>query len=136
MWRGGSKLCQVNLPPGRHSTFMLEQPTLAFEPAAIAGEAAVGADDPVAGYDDRDRIAAVRKPDGAARLRHPEPGSECAVGHRLSSRNGAQRRPYGLLERGAAGPHGNPRKSLDLPGEILCERLPHPVRGRLVGELV
>ena len=38
---------------------MVEQPLLAFEAAAIAGQAAVRADHPMAGHDDADRVLAV-----------------------------------------------------------------------------
>lgn len=42
-------------------TFVLEQPALALQAASISAEAAVGADDPVTGHDDRDGIRAIRR---------------------------------------------------------------------------
>ena len=44
----------------------VEQPLLALQPAAVAGERAVGADHAVAGHDDRDG----RAPDGGADRAH------------------------------------------------------------------
>ena len=43
----------------------VEQRALAVEPAAVAGERSVDADDPVARDDDPDRVATVREPDRA-----------------------------------------------------------------------
>src|SRR3984957_3981915 len=48
------------LPQGRRTrAFEAKQQFLAFEAAAVPGQAAVGADHPVAGDDDRDRVGAV-----------------------------------------------------------------------------
>src|SRR4029450_13924461 len=51
-----------------------EQRARAVKPAAVAGQGAGGADDPVAGEDDRDRVAAVGHADGPARAGTGEPG--------------------------------------------------------------
>ena len=72
--------------------FPVEQPFLAVEAGGVAGQAAVGADDAMAGHDDRDRVVA----HGAAdRLGgHPvaasvggQPGGNLAVCHRGSVRD-------------------------------------------------
>src|SRR5579875_1382967 len=44
----------------------VEQEALAIEPAAVSGQASVGADKPVAGHDDADRITRVRVAHGPA----------------------------------------------------------------------
>ena len=49
----------------------LEQRALHLDAARVAGERAVGADDPVAGDDHRDRVAPVRAADGPACARRP-----------------------------------------------------------------
>src|SRR5258708_36848244 len=59
--------------------FVAQQPALALQAAAEAGEGAVGADDAVAGDDDRDRVGAVGQPDRAHGLRLPDGGGELAL---------------------------------------------------------
>ena len=46
-----------NLSPAMR-VFPFEQPVFAVEAGGVAGQAAVGADDPVAGHNDRDGIVA------------------------------------------------------------------------------
>src|SRR5579875_534008 len=79
----------------------VEQEALAIEPAAVSGQASVGADKPVAGHDDADRITRVRVAHGPTGAGHPEPPGELAVADRRAVRNAAQRRPHSLLERRA-----------------------------------
>ena len=45
---------------------MLEKPLFSFQASPVAGQAAVAADDPVAGHDDRDGVVAVGGPDRAS----------------------------------------------------------------------
>ena len=62
-----------------------EEPRLAVEPAAVADEAAVRADDPVAGQDDGDGVGAVGRSD---RTRRPaaeaRPAGKVSVAPRLA----------------------------------------------------
>src|SRR3984957_11949606 len=80
-----------------------EQRFLAFQAAAVAGEAAVAADHPVARHDDRDRVGAVSQ---AYRARRDEPlaqrPGDVAVADRASVRDLGQLGPDGELERGPA----------------------------------
>ena len=48
---------------------VVEQPLLQGQPAAVAGEASIGAYDPVAGKDERDGVPAVGKADRPTGLR-------------------------------------------------------------------
>ena len=60
---GGREIYQISLLCA--ADFVIEQPALAVQPAAVAGERAVGADQAMAGHDDADGVGAVREPDGA-----------------------------------------------------------------------
>src|SRR5208282_2721320 len=72
-----------------------EQQFLAFQAAAVAGEAAVAADHPVARHDDRDRVGPVGQ---AHRARRDEPlaqrAGDVAVADRAPVRNRGQLRPH------------------------------------------
>lgn len=48
-------------------SLVAEQPLLSVQAPAVSGQRPVRADHPVAGHDDRDRVAAVRQPDRAGR---------------------------------------------------------------------
>ena len=56
-------------PKRQDALLQLEQQPLALEPAAVAGQAAVRADDAVAGDDHGDRVLRVGKAHGAGRVR-------------------------------------------------------------------
>src|SRR5687768_12513711 len=75
-----------------------EEGPLALEPSAVAHERAVRADHAVAGHDDRDRIAAVRQPDGAHAARVPELAGERSVGPGLAVGDLEQQGPHPPLE--------------------------------------
>ena len=61
--------------------------TLSIEASAIAGERAVGADDPMAGHQNGNGIAAVRKSHGARGVRDcPDALGELAVAQRFAER--------------------------------------------------
>src|SRR5215475_10284397 len=82
---------------------MAEQPLFAVQAPAVAGERAVRADHPVAGHDDRDRVAPVGQPDGAGGDRRlTQRGGYLAVADRLAVRDPGELGPHGELERRAA----------------------------------
>ena len=67
---------------------------LALQPAGVAGERAVGADDPVAGQHDGQRVGAVGGADRArGPRRQPEPRGDGAVGGRRAPRARSRARP-------------------------------------------
>lgn len=109
----------------------LEQQALALEAASIAGQAPVGPDDAVAGNDDRDRIAAVGKPDRARGGGPAHTPCELAVGRRLPVWDLPQRLPDAALE-GRAANHKRDVECGALAVEVLGQ-LPAHVRERLVG---
>src|SRR6266702_8093218 len=78
-----------------------EQVLFALDPAAIAGQAAVGAHHPVAGHDDADGVLPVGQADGPRCRGLPDPAGKLAVGDSLAVRNVLQGRPDTPLERGA-----------------------------------
>jgi protease PrsW len=81
-----------------------QQPLLAIEAAAVAGQRPVGADHAVTGHDDRDRIAAVGETHGArGERRLAERGGHLAVAGRHAVGDLGELRPDGELERGTAG---------------------------------
>ena len=80
----------------------LEQELLALQPAGVAGEGAVGADDAVARDDDRDRVAAVGQADRArGGVGAAEAVRDLAVRRGLAVADLAQLAPDPLLERRA-----------------------------------
>src|SRR5579864_6270062 len=97
---------------------MREQPALPREPAAIAGQGAVGADDAVAGDDDADRVRAVRQAHGAHRAGTTDLPRERAIGERLAAGDGAERAPDRLLEGCAADRDGKIVDRVELAREI------------------
>ena len=78
-----------------------QEPGLALEAAAVAGEIASGPDDPVAGHDDRHGVAAVGEPDRAAGLRVADPTGQFAIRDRRAVGDLEQARPHSALEVGA-----------------------------------
>src|SRR6185369_17465018 len=115
-------LTTVPSPQGdRSRAFQLEQQFLALETATVAGQAAVAADHPVAGHDDRDRVGPVGQADHA---RGDQPLAErqrdVAVADRAPVRDLGQLGPHGHLERGPARRqrHG---ELLELAGEVRLE---------------
>src|SRR5690606_1501745 len=80
-----------------------QQLALDRQAAAVTGEAAVRADDAMAGNDHRDGVAAIRKTDGAHGVGIAESPRDLAVAHRAAIGNLAQRIPHALLEGRAFG---------------------------------
>src|SRR3546814_18725797 len=64
----------------RQRPFMLQHPGLACHAAAIAGQLALGADDPMAGDDDADGIGPIGKADGADGSARSEAGRLPEIG--------------------------------------------------------
>src|SRR6478609_79140 len=88
----------------------VEQGLLALQAAAVAGQRAVGADHPVTGDDDRDRVAPVAGADDPRPLprldvgveqRRVDPRGELAVALGLAVGDLEQRSPDRLLQGGA-----------------------------------
>src|ERR1700686_4050352 len=104
--------------PDAGGALMLEQPALALDAAAIAGQRAVGTDDAVAGYDDADRVGAVGEADGPHRPRPADTPRELAIGDRRAARDVAQRAPHRALERRAGGLHRHIVDGREIAGEI------------------
>lgn len=77
---------------------MRQQPAFAGQATGIAREAAVRADDAVAGHDHAHRVGADRKADGAHGGWPSQLSRQVAVADRASRRNAAQRLPHGPLE--------------------------------------
>src|SRR4029079_8431781 len=72
----------LRIPPregSQHCALEPQQLLLPLEPAAVADEAARGADDAMAREDDRERIAVHHHADGARGLRAPGPCRQLAV---------------------------------------------------------
>src|SRR5579872_542301 len=88
-----------------HGAFVLEQPALALEAAAVAGERAGRADQPVTRNDDGDRVVAVGVPHRPRRARTAEVRSELAVGAGLAVGDVGEGVVDAALERGPAGLH-------------------------------
>src|SRR5436190_23229446 len=100
---------------GREATpetrpFVLQQPLLAVQPAAVAGERAVRPDHAVTGYHQGHGVGAVGEPHGADRGRPADARGEACVTQRLSGRDRAERVPALALEVGA---RADPRRAVE-----------------------
>jgi signal transduction histidine kinase len=94
-----------------------QQTLLAPETSAVAGETAVGTDDAVAGYDDGQRVEAVRRAHGPHRRGPADLPGQVRVGPGLAVGDALQRLPDEQLELGAGHRQGQ-RESAQLPGEV------------------
>jgi len=104
--------------------FERQQRALDQQPAAEAGERAVGADDAVAGNDDRQRVRAVREAHGACASGVAEAARQLAIGDGLTIRDGPQRLPDRQLERRACGGQPQP-EGAPPPGKVLAQLRAH-----------
>src|SRR5258708_19722848 len=95
---GGGSRSDERLPAD--TPLVSEQVMLALDPAAIAGEAAVGAHHPVAGDDDADRVLPVGQANGARRRRLPDPPSHLPIGDFLPLAHTSPPRPDAAPKRG------------------------------------
>jgi hypothetical protein len=115
--------------------FEVEQQALAVETAAVAGQGAGGADHPVAGEDDRDRVAAVGHADGPARAGTAEPGGELPVAGGVAVGDVGEQLPHLPLEAGAAERDGEVEDG-EVAGEVGVQLLDRARERRRVGEPV
>src|ERR671910_15716 len=98
---------------GSVASFVLEQPGLAVGAPAVAAQAAVGPQDPVAGHDDGHVVAGAGGPGGlgaqrvGGRVGQPGQAAELLVADRLPGRHRPQGRPGGLLGGVAGLGHGD-----------------------------
>src|SRR5690349_21493231 len=99
---------------------VLEQPALARQAAAVAGQRAVRADHAMARHDDADRVAAVRQADGARTVRAADALGQLAVALGRAIRNVEQRAPHALLEFGADRVERD-REAAQLAGEVRAQ---------------
>ena len=90
---------QLRRPIGM--TFRGEQLALAVEPAGIAAERSVAADDAVARDQHRDMIVAIGGADRADRLGLADRRRDLGIAARLADRDLAQLAPHRFLEGGA-----------------------------------
>src|ERR1700682_1051785 len=97
---------------------MREQPALALDATAIAGQRSIRPDDAMTGDDDADRITTVGKADRAHRGGSTDAPRQRRVGDRLAAPDLPQRPPDPALE---FGPAGGDRQGVDrreITGEI------------------
>ena len=85
------------------AAFVIQQPDLPVEAAAVAGERSRRPDDTVTRHHDRDRVGAVGRAHRSRRARGSQRLRDRAVARRLAGREPPQRVPHALLEIGA--PH-------------------------------
>src|SRR5690606_17132527 len=75
-----------------------QQPLLPLQASRITGESAVAADDPMTGYDERNRIQRVRSPHRPRRAQATQASRQLAVGRRRTRFQRAQATPDALFE--------------------------------------
>src|SRR5262245_55247471 len=80
---------------------VLQQPDLALEATAEPAEGAIGTDDPVAGHDDRQRVAVAGGPDRAGGEPVTDGHRDLAITTGLAVRDARDRGPDRVVERGA-----------------------------------
>ena len=125
----------VHVLQGAETRLEREQGLLARQPAAVAGELAVGADHPVARHDHDERVLVGREPDGAGAVRLADRLRDLAVAARLAVGNRGQRAPHLQLVLGARGVERQAKRLLGA-AEILLELLgqwSQPAHRRLPG---
>src|SRR4030095_9140451 len=96
-------------------------PALAFEPAAIAGERTVRADEAMAWNHDADRVGAVREADRTHRQRTLQPLRQPPIAQGGPRWDFPQGAPHSALERRAAGLDGNLVDGLQFACEIALQ---------------
>ena len=121
--------------------FVVEEPLLAVEPAAVAAERAVGTHDAVAGYGDAGRIAPRGGADGANRGRPPDRAGDLAVRRGAAGGNLTNRLPDLALERRAREVDFDPVERADVAVEVGAQRVADGAGGdrelrRVVGAAV
>ena len=115
---------------------MVQEPALAPEPASVAGERGVPADQPVAGDDDRYRVLAIGGAHRARRRPVSEGPGEGSVASGAARPDPAEGSPDSPLERGAARVDRDPIERGEISGQVSAdpraesERVPRPDRPR------
>src|SRR5688572_3625597 len=113
------KQCRLGwIRQANSNAFMREQPAFSMQTAAIAGQRAIGADHPMAGYDKADRVGAIGQSDRPDRGGPADTRGLLRIAGGFTSRDLPQRCPGELLEVGAAGLHLDSIDSIELAGEI------------------
>src|SRR4029453_5737637 len=100
---------------------MRQEPPLTLETTPISGERSVRADDAMTGNDDRDRVRAVREPDGTHGFGIAQAPRELTVTEGLAGRNCAERRPHAALEFRAVGLASDLVECFETAREIVVE---------------
>src|SRR5215472_6395798 len=95
-----------------------QQEPLARQPARVSGEAAILADDPVAGHDHRQRVAPHRRAHVLGQRPFAKLLGQVAVRPRLPVRDAADQLPYLVLKRVSVRAEGQV-EPLPVPGEVL-----------------
>src|SRR6185295_19469007 len=116
-------------PPAGTGALVRQKPALALDPTAVARQAAVGADDAMARYDDDDRVRAVGETDRADGVGASDGRCELPVARRRACRNASQRGPHETLEVRAPGADRERIDRLEVAGEEGVERRPERARG-------
>src|SRR6516165_8470819 len=117
----------IRPPPGiikeseQSFAFVVEEPALAVETAAVAGQRTIRANDAVAGDDDRDGVGAVGEAYSADGRRTTDVLRDFAVRSRGAAWDSAERAPYILLKVCADGLHRNRVDSVEVCGEVALE---------------
>ena len=114
---------------------MGQQPAFAFEPATVAGQRPVGADDAMTGHDHADGVGAVGEPDGPHGAGAPDARREAGVAQRCTGRNRAQRSPHLALERRPSGAGGDRLQAVEVALEVGGERVADARGSVTLGEL-
>lgn len=123
-----------------HIFFQPKQGLLHIQPAAIAHQPPVGADDPVAGHSDQNGVPMVGHTHRPGRLGAPHSGSHLPIGTGLTVGNGTQRPPHPLLKFGAPEhvrkikvPPPAIQIFRNLPKYQIGQRRPPLIPGRFIG---
>src|SRR5206468_6615181 len=121
--QGRGALRLVSSAPEHHqSTLVLEQPALAIQPPAEAGERPVRSDDAMAGDDDGDRIFPVGGAHSAGEAHVAQAARHVAIAPRGPVRDGAEDIPHAPLKRRAGRVQGDV-EGRGGPAEVLRELL-------------
>jgi hypothetical protein len=109
-------------------SFVVQQPALALNAAAVAGEGAVRTNDPVTRNDDCDRIRSVGESDGADCRGAADALGEFTVRSRRTAGNLAQSPPDFALKCGASGLDGQIVDDTKVSGEVTGDCIGEAVR--------
>ena len=108
--------------------FVIEEPALALDAAAIAGEGAVGPDHAMTGDDHADGVGAVGQADSANGAGPADARGKLRVGDCGPARDLAEGAPYLALERSACGGDGKGVDGMEVAGKVACQSFGQAVR--------